>query len=76
MHLVYEIISKIRRENLHFSLSTNREEVITVSIVVPGERVEIDVFSDGNADIGVFKGEEVTFTDKKMIDVLIDSYKE
>ncbi len=76
MHLVYEIMQKLCDANLYFSLSTNRNEVITINVVAPGKRLEIDVFSDEKIDIAMFKGDEVISTEKNFIDTFINGYRE
>lgn len=72
MHFLYHVLTKVREKKLYFSLSSNRENVITINVVVPGQRIEIDVFSNEDVDVAVFKGDEVVSTDKSFIDSLLN----
>ena len=76
MHLLYRTIDKLKKAKLHFSLSTHRGDVITISIVVPGERIEVDVFDDERVDIARFQGSELGSTDPGLIDQIIASFRD
>lgn len=76
VHLLYRTMDKLKKAKLHFSLSTHRDDVITISIAVPGERIEVDVFGDERVDIARFQGSELGSTDPDLIDQIIASFRD
>ena len=76
MHLLYRTMAKLKKAMLHFSLSSQRDDVITISIVVPGERIEVDVFDDERVDVARFQGSELESTDPDLIDQIIASFRD
>ena len=76
VHLLYRTMDKLKKAKLHFSLSTHRDDVVTISVVVPGERIEVDVFGDERVDIARFRGSELESTDPDFIDQIIASFRD
>ena len=76
MHLLYRTMDKLKEAKIHFSLGTHRDHVITISIALPGERIEVDVFDDERVDIARFRGSELESTDPDLIDEIIASFKD
>lgn len=74
MHILYKTIEKLNKNKIHFILSNNRENIVTLSVAVPGQRIEIDVHSDENVDIAVFKGNELASTNISHVDFIINSF--
>ncbi len=51
----HDLIKRLEDAKIHFTLTTVREAAIMFIIAVPGERWEVEVYSDGHFDIEVFK---------------------
>ncbi len=51
----HDLIKRLEDAKIHFTLTTVREAAIMFIIVVPGERWEVEVYSDGHLDIEVFR---------------------
>lgn len=52
--LLLSIIEKLREARIFFSLSVHREDSITILCKLPGKKVEIDVYADGEVDVEVY----------------------
>ena len=50
--------------------------LLLVSLTVPGERIEIDVFADGHMEVSRFKGGEDIVGEGDLVNKIIDEYKE
>ncbi|RQT80598.1 hypothetical protein [Burkholderia cepacia] len=57
-HALYELLSDLDDRHLFYTLGRHRPDIILISITVPGERIEIDVFDDGHMEISRFSGDE------------------
>jgi hypothetical protein len=51
----HDLIKRLEDAKIHFTLTTVREAAVMFIITVPGERWEVEVYSDGHLDIEVFK---------------------
>lgn len=51
---LFELLDKLRKAKIHFSLSSHREEAIMVEIATPGQRWEVEFFRDGTVEIEKF----------------------
>ena len=58
MHNLYKILQELDSENIHYRLDRYREDVITILVTVIGQRIEIDVESDGTVNSAFFSGSE------------------
>jgi hypothetical protein len=50
----HRIIQELRTAQVHFVLSTHRDEALSILATVPGERWEIDVLDDGEVEFERF----------------------
>ncbi|MDN7487874.1 MULTISPECIES: hypothetical protein [unclassified Burkholderia] len=66
-HSLYELLSSLDERRLFYTLGRHRPDTILVSITVPGERIEIDVFDDGHMEMSRFAGDESVIDDPQII---------
>ncbi|MBN3734081.1 MULTISPECIES: hypothetical protein [Burkholderia] len=66
-HSLYELLSSLDERRLFYTLGRHRPDTILVSITVPGERIEIDVFDDGHMEMSRFSGDESVIDDPQII---------
>src|SRR5207253_1445505 len=58
-------LTDLENREISYSLAHNRDEAITVSVAVPGERWEVEFFDDGSIEVerfisnGEIHGEEI-----------------
>ena len=57
-HPLYDLLSELESARIHFTVSRHRDDTVTVTLTLVGERVEIDVFEDGHMEVSRFKGSE------------------
>lgn len=43
-HPLYELLRELEAASIHFTLGRHRNDSVLVSLVLVGERVEVDVF--------------------------------
>jgi hypothetical protein len=51
---ILEFLGQLNQVQISYSLAHNRDEAIMVLIAVPGERWEVEFFSDGSIEVEVF----------------------
>ncbi|WP_175820984.1 hypothetical protein [Burkholderia sp. BCC0419] len=66
-HPLYELLSSLDERRLFYTLGRHRPDTILISITVPGERIEIDVFDDGHMEMSRFSGDESVIDDPQII---------
>ncbi|MCA8303630.1 hypothetical protein LGN24_19260 [Burkholderia seminalis] len=66
-HALYELLSDLDDRRLFYTLGRHRPDTILISITVPGERIEIDVFDDGHLEMSRFSGDESVIDDHQVI---------
>lgn len=66
-HALYELLRNLDDRGLFYTLGRHRPDTILVSITVPGERIEIDVFEDGHMEMSRFSGDESVIDDRQLI---------
>ena len=69
------VILNLRAAQIHFTLSTHREDALSILATVPGERWEIDVLDDGEVDFERFVSDG-EIGDAAALDELIPRYAE
>ncbi len=52
-----QLLERLDRAHIYFTLAHNQEDAVSVQVVVPGERWEIDCYPDGTIDVEVFKSD-------------------
>jgi len=51
-----DLLQRLNKARISHSMQSVREDAIMVSVVVPGERWEIEVFANGEIEVEVFRG--------------------
>lgn len=74
MNSIFEIIAKLERAKIHFTLSRIREESILIIVAVPGERWEIEVMEDGTVETEVFVSKDGVETGTQRLDDLFEKH--
>jgi len=54
---LYDLLDRLRRAKIHHRIRDDREDAVSIDVVVPGERWEIDLLADGTVDIEVFRSD-------------------
>lgn len=54
---LHALLDRLRLAGIRHQLRHDREGAVTVDIVVPGERWELDVLEDGTVEIEIFKSD-------------------
>ncbi|NIF40982.1 hypothetical protein F3J14_08805 [Burkholderia sp. Tr-862] len=75
-HPLYELLSNLDERRLFYTLGRHRPDTILISITVPGERIEIDVFDDGHMEMSRFSGDESVIDDQQVILKAIEEVSE
>lgn len=57
-HPLFDLLRELEAASIHYTLGRYREDTILVSLTLVGERVEIDVFEDGDMAVSRFPGDE------------------
>lgn len=58
VHNLYKILQELDSAQIHYHLGRYRDDVVTIHVTVPGQRIEIDVESDGEVSTAMFSGDE------------------
>jgi hypothetical protein len=66
---LYELIDRLRQAKIHYSIRDDRESAVSIDVVVPGERWEIDLLADGTLEIEVFKSDGAIHGEAKLTDL-------
>lgn len=48
------LLNKLEQEKISYTLAHNRDEAIMVTVVVPGERWEVEFLNDGSVEVEKF----------------------
>ncbi|MFM0035454.1 hypothetical protein PQQ53_29140 [Paraburkholderia strydomiana] len=70
-HPLYALLEKLDDARIHYSLSRQRSGSVLVSVTVVGQRIEIDVFADGQMEVSRFIGHEDIEGGAELIDSII-----
>lgn len=57
-HPLFDLLQKLDTAKIAYSLGRYRPDTVLVTLTVPGERIEIDVFDDGHMEVSKFLGDE------------------
>lgn len=69
------LLQQLEKAHIHYSLTSNREEAITIEVAVPGQRWEIDCFADGTIEVEIFKSDG-TICDESAIKELFRNFSD
>lgn len=75
-HTLFKLLTDLESAHIHFSLSRNRPDTVLVTITLVGERVEVDVFSDGHMEVSRFRGSEDIVGGEELVSQIIDQNRE
>ncbi|MEN6440683.1 MAG: hypothetical protein ABFD97_19095 [Syntrophobacter sp.] len=64
--LIFEIIEKLNRSKIYYSIRASREDAISIDVAVPGQRWEIDLIKDGSIDVEIFKSDGNIYDESKL----------
>ena len=70
-----ELLNRLEAAKIHFTLSRNQEDAITIDVAVPGQRWEIDCHLNGKMEVEVFKSDG-TILDASAIDDLFNNFSD
>jgi len=70
-HPLFALLRKLEDNGHYFELSRQGPESVLISVTLPGERLEIDVFEDGHVEYLRFIGDEEVLDDPAVLDQLI-----
>jgi hypothetical protein len=71
-HPLFDLLEKLDKAGIHYTLSRHRDDTVMVTIAFVGERVEIEIFSDGHMEVLRFLGTEDILGGKELIYDLIE----
>ncbi len=67
-------LTQLEKNKIHYTLTNHRDEVIMVTVVIPGQRWEIEFFENGLVELEKFKTsndiEEVSFLSQIFVNLL------
>ncbi|HVA45101.1 MAG TPA: hypothetical protein VNH11_01835 [Pirellulales bacterium] len=72
---VLELLGRLEAAKIHFTLARNQEDAITVEVAVPGQRWEIDCYSNGMLQVEIFKSDG-SIRDASAIDELFQDFSD
>jgi hypothetical protein len=70
MQPLLTFLSELEERKVHFTLEHNRAEAIMVLVAVPGERWEIEFFSDGTLEVEIFSAGTGVISDARAQELL------
>src|SRR5439155_19252181 len=70
---VLGLLNRLEQAKIHYNLAHNQEDAITIEVAVPGQRWEIDCYSNGTRAVEIFKSNG-TIGDKTAIDQLLRDF--
>jgi hypothetical protein len=76
MHALYQLLTRLDSASVWYRIDRCRPDTVLVTVTVPGERLEIDVFDDGHIEYSRFTGDEGVETDESALDKLLSGYLE
>lgn len=52
-----KFLDRLDGEDIHYTLTSIREDAVLVGVTVPGQRWEIEFMADGDIEVEVFKSD-------------------
>ena len=71
-HPLFDLMARLEQAHIHFTLGRYRDDTVLVTLTLVGERVEIDVFADGQMQVSRFKGPEDIVGDWGLVEQIIE----
>jgi hypothetical protein len=72
---VLELLNRLEQAKIHYTLGHNQEDALTIEAAVPGQRWEIDCYSDGTVDVEIFRSDGA-IRDETAIDELFRDFSD
>ena len=66
---LFDLLRQLEAARIHFTLDRIREDSVAVLIAVPGERWELEIFSDGSTEVEIFRSDGVSGADDKLAEL-------
>lgn len=76
IHPLYDLMHRLEKAHVHFSLSRHRSGTVLVTLTLVGERIEVDVFEDGHMEVSRFSGSEDIVGGSELVDALLQEHGE
>mgnify|MGYP000158442655 CR=1 FL=1 len=76
MHNLYKILQELDSAKIHYTLGRYRDDFVTIHVTVPGQRIEIDVSSNGAIQTAVFSGNEDLHSGLEFVQNIIDEHSD
>jgi len=73
LETVLSLLKRLQGARIYYTLAHNQEDAITIQVVVPGQRWEIDCYVDGAIEVEIFKSDG-TMQDATIIDRLFHDF--
>lgn len=74
---LHEVINKLSEAKIYFTLHNFGSDTITILVHVPGERWEIEYFSDSVPEIEIFRSNgEIQTADASTVGELINMFRD
>jgi hypothetical protein len=71
-----DFLERLDTAKIHYSLAYHREEAIMACISVPGERWEVEFFSNGEIEVEVFRSTGAVVESKKQLERLFTEFSD
>jgi hypothetical protein len=71
-----EMLDKLEKARISYSLSRIREDSVLILVAAPGERWEVEVMGDGSIEIEVFRSDGRIFHNEEKFNELLGYYAE
>ena len=71
-HPLFDLLVRLEQAGIHFTLGRYRDDTVLITLTLVGERVEIDVFADGQMQVSRFKGNEDIVGDWDLVQEIIE----
>jgi len=68
-------LTHLEHESIYYTLAHNRDNAIMITVVVPGERWEIEFLDDGSVEVEQFISNGEIY-DKNILDELFERFSE
>ena len=72
---VLDLLNRLEKAKIHYKLTHSQDDAISINVVVPGQRWEIDCYSNGRADVEIFKSDG-SIRDASAIDELFRDFSD
>jgi len=75
MEKLFEFCSALDRLHVRYGVLITRDDAVTVTVVVPGEYVEVEFFSDGSVEMERFLSQGVGGASDGDLERLIEAFR-